>query len=464
METLLQVPPITLHDFVRQAWHVVEPRTPFIDNWHIAAICEHLEAVSLGVIRRLLMNIPPGHMKSLLTSVFWPAWMWTWRPEWRCLTGSYGKALTIRDAVKTRDIITSPWYREAFNPAWRLTSDTNAKTHYKNSVGGERMSISVDSQTTGFRGDAVIIDDPLPAMKAFSEAERHKVNRWFEQAVGSRVNDPRHGAIVLMMQRVHEDDPAGRCLKRGGYEHLCLPTEFDGSRRCTTSIGFEDPRTTDRELLFPQLFPRHVVDEAKILLLDYGFSAQHQQLPTPEGGAMFKREWFADVWVDSVPVEGTRVRYWDRAATEGGGDWTVGVLMTRGANGLYYIEDVVRGQWGSPDVERNIRLTAKLDAERYGNSVIIALEQEPGSSGVSDVRHLLTALAGYPTLKRRPTGSKELRARPLASQFAAGNVRIAERPWKVELLTEFTAFPGHGAHDDQVDAASGAFDVLTKIQ
>ncbi len=196
-------PIISLTDFVRGAWEELEPGTPLTWNWHIDCICAHLEAVSEGLIRRLLINVPPGHAKSMLVSVMWPAWVWLHLPNWRMLCASSGLGLAIRDSGKCKDLVMSQWYQDTFKPDWKIRTDTNAKQFYTNSATGMRRAVSVGAATTGFRGNVVAIDDALQVMDATSELKREEANRWVSKAAASRLANPQTGAIVMIMQRLH---------------------------------------------------------------------------------------------------------------------------------------------------------------------------------------------------------------------------------------------------------------------
>ncbi len=277
-------------DFVRQAWDVVEPAAPLIWGRHMDALCDHLQAVAEGRIRNLLINIPPGHSKSLAVSVLWPAWMWTRRPEWRGLFSSYAGDLAIRDSVKCRTLVESDWYQAAFMRGWELSSDQNVKSYFQNTRMGFRAALSVGGKTTGFRGDAVVVDDPLNAVDAHSKAARDAAIRWFDQAMGNRLNDLRKGVRVVIMQRLHQEDLSGHLLEAGGWEHLCLPTEFEPKRRGATCIGWKDWRAEPGELLFPDLFPEDVIAAEKRRLGALGFAGQHQQRPSPAEGNLFLEE------------------------------------------------------------------------------------------------------------------------------------------------------------------------------
>ena len=242
---------LPLRDYIRQAWHVVEPATEFVPNWHIDAIADHLEAVTRGEILRLLINIAPRSIKSLSVSVFWPTQVWTFNPAFRWLFGSYAQGLSTRDSVKSRRIIDSPWYQERWGGKFQLTTDQNQKMRYENDRTGYRISTSVDGSATGEGGDAVVCDDPHNIREAHSEKSREAVIDWWDQVMSTRLNDPKTGRRVIIMQRVHENDLSGHVLKDKGYVHLCLPTEFDPKRRCSTSTGWSDPRTQPGGLTEP---------------------------------------------------------------------------------------------------------------------------------------------------------------------------------------------------------------------
>src|SRR5690606_12890872 len=254
-----------LAGLVREASPVLHPATPYSHGWQIDAICAHLEAITDGRINRLLINVPPGTMKSLLVSVFWPAWEWTFRPELQYLTTSYSEAYVKRDSRRMRDLVSSEWYQAL----WPLSLPRTAEISFENSRRGFREGKPFASLTGG-RGDRVIIDDPHSTETAESEADRNTAIRVFRESVPTRLNDPERSAIIVIMQRLHEEDVSGQILKLGlGYEHLVLPMEFEPERRWRTSIGFEDPRTEEGELLFPERFPRHVVERDKVPMGSY---------------------------------------------------------------------------------------------------------------------------------------------------------------------------------------------------
>ena len=447
---------LSLPDFVEEAWHVVEPGTKYVPSWHVGAICQHLEACTRGEIRRLIINIPPRCMKSLLVCCFWPAWVWITRPSARWLFASYSHHLSVRDSLRCRDIIQSPWYRRRWGNRFRLRSDQNQKTRFDNSRSGFRLASSTGGVGTGEGGDFIIADDPHNVIQAESDAERQNVLHWWDQSMSTRGNDPRTVCHVVIMQRLHERDLSGHLLEQGGYEHLCLPMEFEQDRKCFTSIGWQDPRKREGALLCPNRFPREEVAELKLRLGSYGGAGQLQQRPAPAEGGMFQRSWFPIVRAAPAGSHVRRVRYWDLAAAIEG-DFTCGVLMSRDQKGLFYVEDVLRGQWTPAERDAIIIQTAELD----GYGVEIVIEQEPGAAGKSVTDWLKRCLAGYFVRDHRPTGAKEVRAQPFSAQCEAGNVRLVAADWNRAYIDEHCLFP-NGRYDDQVDASSSAFSRLAR--
>jgi len=445
----------SLFDFVAEAWKILEPGTRFVPSWHVRAICTHLEACTRGQIRRLVINIPPRCMKSLLVSVFWPAWVWTTRPHTRWLFASYAHHLSLRDSLHCRDVIQSPWYQRHWGHRFRLREDQNQKTRFHNDRSGFRLASSTGGVGTGEGGDFIVADDPHNVTEAESDAQREAVLRWWDQSMSTRGNDPRTVVHVVVMQRVHERDLVGHLLEQGGYEHLCLPMEFEPEARCVTSLGWRDPRQREGELLCPRRFPRAEVRELQRRLGLYGTAGQLQQRPAPLDGGLFRRSWFRIV---AAPPDGWghRIRYWDLAATVDG-DYTCGVLMSRSQDGSFCVEDVRRGRWAPTQRDAVILRTAEID----GPGVQIILEQEPGSAGKSVTAYLARRLAGFSVAFDRPTGAKEVRAQPFASQCGISNVTLVAADWNAMYLDELSVFP-NGRYDDQVDASSGAFTRLTR--
>lgn len=291
----------SLKEYIQEAWHVVEPSTTFVSGWHLEAICEHLEAISAGEIRNLVVNVPPRHMKSLAVSVFWPTWEWINRPELRYIYSAYGQDLSVRDALKSRRLILSPWYQEHYGNNFSLTSDQNQKTRYDNDKTGYRIATGVGGMATGEGGDRLILDDPHKLADTHSDPAREEAIRFWNETMSTRGNDPETVAKVVIMQRVHERDVTGDILDKmeeGGehYEMLVLPAQYEPSVQLDlmklNRLGWEDPRKEQDELLWPQRFSKQSISDLQVSLGDSA-SGQLQQRPTDISGGIFDREWWA---------------------------------------------------------------------------------------------------------------------------------------------------------------------------
>ncbi len=454
----------TLAGFVREAWHVLEPTAKLVWNWHLDALCAHLEAITHNRMRpRLLANVPPGSSKSFIVSVMWQAWEWgpAGLPSTRYLTTAFNEGPVKRDTRKCRDLILSEWYQAL----WPMKLPRTGETSFANAETGTREGVPFGSLTSQ-RGDRLIIDDPHSTETAESAADRTATTRKFREGALNRLNDQERSAIVVIMQRLHEDDVSGVIMKFGmDFVHLCLPMEFEPDRRCETEIGFRDPRESDGELLDPVRFPRHVVDGLRRDIGSYAFAGQYQQRPAPREGGMFRRHWFETV--SALPADVQSVRAWDFAATASTGsnnpDWTVGLRMSRDRSGFFYIDDVVRLRGSAHEVERALLNTAARD----GNRVRVRIPQDAGQAGKGQAEYLVRQLAGYSVTVERETGDKEVRAMPFAAQCEAGNVKLVgpdqSVSWIGAFLDEIGNFP-MGTHDDQVDAASGAFKTLSETR
>jgi predicted phage terminase large subunit-like protein len=300
----------SLIEFHKAAWPVFDP-APYVHGWHLDAIAEHLEAVSSGQIRKLLINIPPRHSKTLLASISWPAWLWAKQkqegnplvgPQTKFLCLSYGDTLALDSAILMRRLVLSPWYQERWGSRVKLMGDQEAKSKFDNTAGGTRISASFDGTVTGRGGDIKIIDDPHKADEAESEVKREGVIRKYDGVLKSRMTDPKHTAEVVIMQRLNHQDLSEHLLDDGEHVHLWLPAEFESDRRCTTVLGWTDPRQDDGELLWPERFGK--AELAPFKRNPYEWAGQWQQRPEVRGGAIIKREWWNPFWTDDgkIPV------------------------------------------------------------------------------------------------------------------------------------------------------------------
>lgn len=488
----------SLLDFIGASWHTVEPME-FKRNWHIEAICDHLEACVDRQIQQLLINMPPRHMKSLAANVFFPAWAWAQNPNpendshypysirrnsWRgpgvkFMHLSYERTLSTRDCVKCRHVIASPLYRRLWGHRFQLRADQNQKTRFDNSRGGHRLSTSEGGVITGEGADIIVFDDPhnVREIGGSSRSAREKTLRFWDEALASRLNDQNNGIFIVVMQRVHERDLSGHILaNEQGWTHLCLPAVYEPKhpfpirttvKRRATGETWTDPRQ-EGEVLWPDKFPREALDRiAKDQSMSSHVAAgQLQQRPTAAEGGLFKRAWFDNrLELDRFAfAEGRRlelVRAWDLAwTTEISGsspDYSVGVLMGRDPEShVCYILDVVRDRWSPAQLQHTIQAIAAID----GRECRIRIPRDPGA-GNFVAAALAGHLQGYAVRTEQEHASKEQRAAPLAAEAENRTLVLHKADWNRAFVEELCAFP-NGAHDDQVDAAAAAFRELTR--
>lgn len=452
-----------LYHYIKQAWHVIEPVTPFVDGWHIGAICEHLQAVTEGQILRLLVNVPPRHCKSSIVTVLWPTWEWGPRkmPHIRWLCASYADNLSTRDNLKSRRIIQSPWYQEQYGDIFKLTSDQNQKTRYENDKTGYRIATSVRGLGTGEGGDRIVVDDPHNTMKAESPSDRLFTLLWWDESMSTRVNHPMTSAKVIIMQRQHDRDLSGHVLeKEADYVHLCLPARYEKDHKCTWA---RDPRKEIGEgtPLWEGIYSEEALTKLEKEMTSYSIAGQLQQRPTPRGGGIFKVEGFKLV---ENTVAGSQiikaVRFWDKAGTDGGGKRTAGVLMAHLKNGNARILDVVKGQWSAAKREARIKLVAELDDVRWQEkNVHVVLEQEPGSGGKESAEGTKKNLMGHSVKTRPAVGDKVSRSEPYQAAVENEFVELQQGAWINEFISEHEDAP-NGYFSDQWDAAAGAYNEL----
>ena len=449
-----------LRGFIPLAWHAVEgSETSYKGNWHIEAMCEHLEAVSRGEIRRLAIAVPPRSMKSLAVSVMWPAYDWIKNPWRRFLFASYAHNLSMRDSTKCRRVIMSPWFQARWGDKFKLTGDQNTKVKFENNKQGFRLSTSVGGQLTGEGGDFVICDDPNNAHQAESQAVREGTNQWWDEAMSTRLNNHVTGAYVVIQQRVHHRDMLGHILAKPSpipWTYLCLPAEYEPDH---PHRWIRDPRKEPGELLWPEHMPRESLEAIKISLGPYAAAGQLQQRPSPREGGIFKRGWFSVVPV--APADVRWVRGWDFAATsaqiiKADPDYSAsGMVGYSPSTKLWYIQHVERFREDPEEVERRFKQRADLD----GIAVHVQIPQDPGQAGKSQARNLIRLLPKHSVVAQTVTGDKLSRALPWAAKAGAGLVALVDGTWIDDFLVELTSFPT-GAHDDMVDAVSAAFERL----
>lgn len=446
----------SLAEFAKRAWKVLEPTTPLKWGWALDAICMHLEAVTDGRITRLLMNVPPGTMKSLMTGVIWPAWEWGPRDmqEMRFIGTSHEETLAIRDNRKCRDLVKSTWYQQLW-PV-QLLRDLDGKKEFGNSRKGVRQARSFTSMT-GVRGDRVILDDPISAHDANSEPKLKEAMLAFTETLPTRVNSE-ESAIVVVMQRLNEKDVSGVILeKKLPYVHLRIPMRFEPDNRCTTAIGWTDPRTIEGELMFPERFAEDQVHELEQTLGTYAAAGQLQQRPAPRGGGIIKTSWFR--YYSTLPPLDFRMIHVDTAQkAEEEHDYCVLQCWGRSTVGQAVLLDQLRDKWEAPD----LLVQARAFWLKHRNARLAPLRAMMVEDKVSGTGLIQTLRReGVPVLAIQRNRDKVSRAHDVAPFIESGNVLLPEdAPWLSDFLAEAATFPG-GAHDDQMDPM---FDAIAHVQ
>jgi len=486
----------SLYEFLRGAWGTVEGNRQFVDGWHLGALCEHLEAVYYGQIKNLLVNIPPGCCKSTIFATIFTPWCWTKDESLRFLYVSYGQSVAQKDSVKARRIIDSAWYQRLWGHKYQLTGDVNTKSRFDNNRGGYRITSSVGGSATGEGGDVIIIDDANNAGESESDIVRDSTNEWCDFVLSTRLRNPKTGRMVGIQQRLHHQDYSGNTLSKNMDDlvHLCLPMEFEKSRKCytiplpsTNNKPWCDPRKKEGELLWPDFIgePELIKIKKKLKNNQYVISGQLQQLPTPSAGGLFKRSWFR-IWKEASPPDcwfilqswdtafGGENESKDKSETAYSACTTWGVFKYQDINHVILL-DMWKGKVEYPELRQmaqrlsmNYHDTDLLKpwSGRFEPHVILVEAKANGLSLIQDLRR-----AGVLATPFNPTrhGSKEDRARRITPYFECGRVWLGGqpphytefRPYAEEFIQAAIQFPKNNLSKDIVDSTSQAFARLT---
>lgn len=466
-----------LHEFVRRAWPLLES-AQFQDNWHIGIICEVLEAVSAGEIKRLVVNQPPGTMKSRLIAAFWPAWEWTLRPETRWIYATYEASLAHRDAKAHREMVADPWY-QAIWPEVRIPTKASKKvTLFENNHKGWRFSTSPNGGGTGRHCHHQVVDDPIKPKdtQGSSDTTRKVIDKctaWWDGTMSSRQADPAKGmSRTIVMQRLHDADLAGVVLEREHsvepYVHLMLPMRYEPKRKFSISTpsgkSWTDPRETDGELLWPERFPEKAVAALEEDLGPFA-SAQLQQDPVPSAGGIFKIEWLDKFWTPSKPngeptIPGTIplpklslmqiLQSWDMSFKKtdasdfvGGGVWAKYLA-------LFFLLERFNKRCSFTDSLDEIRIMTGKHPYAFSKLV------EDKANGAAVIDTLKREIPGIEAVE--PEGGKESRAYAVSNLFKAGNVVLPHKSIDYNIgayIQQMIRFP-KAPHDDEVDQTTQA--------
>lgn len=406
---------------------------------HHLRMIDELEAVAAGRCDRLMLLMPPGSAKSTYASMLFPPWFLANQPRAQVMAASHTASLATSFGRRVRALL-----GEHAGPlGLRIDPASRSAGRLGLEGGGGYFATGVRGPLTGRRADLVIVDDPIKSMQeAESARAREHLWDWFRADLLTRLRPG--GRVVVVMTRWHRDDLGGRLLESGEkWRVLRLPALAERDDALGRAVG---------EPLWPDYESVEMLRRKRLAIGDRMFESLFQQSPRAAEGRLFRLK---DLAVVDSPLGGARVRAWDLAASPDGGDWTVGLMLARGADGTYQVADIVRLQGGPERVERAILETAARD----GIEIPIGLPQDPGQAGRHQVAYFTRLLAGYRVAGSPETGSKILRANPVASQVNGGNVTLLRGGWNRAFLEEVADFP-NGAKDDQVDALSRAFAML----
>lgn len=467
-------------EFVKRGWQEIDP-DPLCWGNVMQVICDHLQALTEGEFERLIINIPPGHSKSMLVGVMWPAWRWIKQPWWRAIFAANEAVLVNRDMVKRRNLMKSDWYMKWFRdpagpfegvPGWTFADDQNTKTYYKNDKLGEFTAVTVGAGT-GKRGHSLVIDDPINADNARSKPMRDAVIRWKTETMSSRFNDMKRKEQVLIMQRLHEDDLTGYLLKheKGMWQHLCLMSEFEPTRASKTvtksgKVFFTDWRKHPGEVLWPARFPKSVLKNELIEMKPYGYAGQHQQNPAPMEGGILKRAWFNHRWLrpgespvigidcHNLPMQFDMYAMFTDAAfkkTEDSDYVATGLWGLRGPN--LFLLDL---KWERMSFTETVVAIKDMVSKwtRPPHVVVSGVYVEDKANGSA----VMDALKGsIPMLiPVEPDGGKEARIIASSGAWEAGNVILPLTHNRMDdYIQEAITFP-KASHDDAIDMSAYA--------
>lgn len=486
--------------FVEASWSAIDS-SEFQESWALDALCEHLEAVTRGDIKRLLTNFPPRAGKSNVCSIAWPAWTWaqsgenicfTSGPQVRFLCGSYGHTLSLKLSTATRRLLTSPFYQKYWGDRFELMGDQNAKHQFDNTEGGNRSATSIGSTLIGLGGDIVCVDDPHNTEAVESDAERETVLRWWKELRSTRLNDPKQTAIVVIMQRLHEQDVSGVILEDSeDWTHLMLPMRHDPNRHCVTVLKWdengqpertwEDPRDPgSKELMWPERYGEREVKLLETELGPYMASGRLQQAPQPDGGGIIKREYWIE-WAekDFPPLSyvwaSADTAYTEKEQNDPTGFTCWGLWSDQGqpkvilltawrkrleihgpntwidSNGAKQSIDRLKGERFGDWVARTQAQWGLCEWLHYScnrfNADKLLIEAKASGHSVAQELYRLHGSEKWSIELVTPEGDKGARLVSVQATFAAGLVYAPFRDWSQEVIDEVSSYPKHKFRD-----------------
>lgn len=429
--------------FIRKVFKTVSPNDEYLDNWHIWAMAHQLQQAIDGQTTRLIINMPPRHMKSIATSIALPAFLLGHNPSARIICASYSSDLSIQLSRMTRTVMESDWYQELF-PGTRLSPEKNTQTQLCTTKQGYRIATSVGGGLTGMGGDYLIIDDPQKAEEAHSETKRAHTKQWYTHTVSTRLNDPKTGRIILVQQRFHEDDLGGFLLEQEGWSHLNLPAIAEKEEQIPIGPDQHHHRAIN-DVLHPERMSREMLERKRQEMGEYAFAGQYQQRPAPVEGAIVKWSWFQ--FYEELPpktLDALVIQSWDTAYTiQTMSDYTACTTWIY-MNYRLYLIDVLRLKVEFPSLVPLII----SHAEKFGADHVVVEAAGAGRNVAQTLKRIDPRRYTYDS----PTSDKATRLIEISPYIQSGRVHLPKAAsWLDDFRTELLQFP-NGKNDDQVDA------------
>jgi predicted phage terminase large subunit-like protein len=444
--------------FVKKAWRILHPTRPLVWSWHYDLLCEYLTAVKLRTVRRLIINVPPRTAKSTIATICFPCWVWASDPSQNFLSASYSLDLSSEHSVMRRNLLQSGWYRRMWGDKFSLSGDRNQVAQFMNDRRGQMIATSIGGTTQGRGCDIAILDDPVSPDQALSDAERRTANNWIDNTLRSRLNDPSTGAIVLVMQRLHELDPTGYLLEQepGVWAHLPIPLEAEETEVWKFPISCIMIQRDVGGILMPTRFTESTVEELKRHRLRW--AGQYQQRPTPLGGNMIKRRevrYYGGMDAATgqpderlpatfdIKIISVDCAFKDAATSD---YVAIGVIGVKGRK--RFVLNVVNAHLDAAATEAEIR--RQRDVHRPVGAVLV----EDKANGPAVVQRLRMNVHGV--MEINPEGGKTARMFAAAPEWQAGDWYVDRNAaWTEPFIEQITTFP-NGRHDDQADMMTQA--------
>ena len=445
----------SFYEFSLESFKQLHNGQELTPNWHIELICDRLQKEAERIVKgepttqHLLINVPPRTLKSELVNVFFSVYLWVLDDSKQFISSSYSASLSIALSTQARRLIESDWFRQHF-PKVNISKDENTKSKYTTPNGGLRYSTSTGGTVTGMGADVIVIDDPQNPQLARSEVERENANRFFNETLRSRLNNPKTGIFIVIMQRLHENDLTGMLLTKepDKWEHICLPAE--------DSDNVKPTELRDKYiggLLFPDRLSRGILNSFKIGLGSYGYSGQYGQLPAPADGGILKRDWFEVV--KEIP-QTTFDFFLDTAYTDKSYNDATALLCACYINNIVYIKEVSAVRMEFPELVKEIQRFVMVNG--YTNQSRIYIE--PKASGKSIIQQLKRNTGLNVVEDKPPTQDKVSRVSAVTPIIESGRVKLFDGRYIDDFLNECASFP-NGSHDDMVDTLTMAIDKYT---